>query len=62
MKLVSAKISDDLFGDVEEIRKGLGIETRNELITRSLTLYVWSCRSSANRIRDCPPCCKDGKQ
>ena len=62
MKSVSAKISEDLFKEIEEIRKGLGIETRNELITRSLALYVWSCRSSASRIRDYPPCCKDEKQ
>jgi len=41
-KMISAKISPDLFDEIEEIRESLRIETRNEIVERALLLYVSS--------------------
>jgi len=42
--VISAKISPDLFEKMEEVRDGLDIPTRNELIIRAIRLYYANYR------------------
>lgn len=48
MVVISAKIDEELFEEIEYLRKGLGIPTRQEFVERALRLFVFSCL-----IREC---------
>lgn len=41
--MISAKISEELFAEIEHLRNALDIHTRQEFIERALRLFVYSC-------------------
>lgn len=41
--MISAKISEELLEEIEDLRIALNIPTRQELIERALRLFVYSC-------------------
>ena len=45
LRVISAKIPADLFSELEDVRASLRIETRQELIERSLLLFLRSVRA-----------------
>jgi metal-responsive CopG/Arc/MetJ family transcriptional regulator len=46
LRVISAKIPEELFSELEELRRSLRIGTRQELIERSLILYLRSAKAS----------------
>ena len=52
LKVISAKISPDFFDDLEDLRESLHIPTRQELIERSLRLYLHSVREASRQYTD----------
>jgi Predicted transcriptional regulators containing the CopG/Arc/MetJ DNA-binding domain and a metal-binding domain len=44
VKVISAKVSPELFDKMEEVRDGLGIPTRNEVIIRAIRMYYANYR------------------
>ena len=49
LKVISAKISPDFFDDLEDLRESLHIPTRQELIERSLRLFIHSAREASRQ-------------
>ena len=45
MKVISAKIPQELFAELEELRKALGFTTRQAIIEHSLRAYLFAVKS-----------------
>jgi hypothetical protein len=52
LRVISAKIPEGLFSELEELRGSLRIGTRQELIERSLILYLRSAKASEQLFTD----------
>jgi metal-responsive CopG/Arc/MetJ family transcriptional regulator len=44
VRMISAKVPPELLADMDEMQNSLNIETRNELITRAIRLYLAAYR------------------
>lgn len=52
LKVISAKISSEFFNELEDLRESLHILTRQELIERSLRLFLHSAKEASRQFTD----------